>query len=136
MRGQRSALHEHRFRSLVMGTVAVVGLSVAGCQQIQGLKDSLLGGGDEVDAVAESVASIESLMGSGQLDAALAAAEQLAQANPQAAEGHYWKGRLHLARVAGTSRGRSRRWMVRGRQPHGEPARVPVGPGASPRRPA
>ena len=60
-----------------------------------------MGGGDQVDVVAEAVSSIESLMSAGQLDAALAAADQLTQSSPHVAEGHYWKGRLHLERVPG-----------------------------------
>lgn len=99
MSRQRSIGNSGNGRAVAGGAVLALAIGLSSCQQVQGLKESLLGGGEKVDTIAETSRAVETLLGAGQLDAALAKATELRQQNPNAAEGFYWTGRVHLTRI-------------------------------------
>ncbi len=78
---------------LLMG----LGLSTAGCDRIQALKDQLTGSPKEEGGVDPQIEAVKNLYQSGRYDEAISTVAAVIQTNPGSAEAYYYKGLSHLA---------------------------------------
>jgi tetratricopeptide (TPR) repeat protein len=76
-----------------------LGLSTAGCDRIEALKDQLTGAPKKEEGGDPQIEALKNLYESGRYDEAISTAAAIIQSDPGSAEAFYYKGLCHLARA-------------------------------------